>query len=401
MLRRPLSRWGFLGIRKTVMTDQLNFLKTAPEVFPIFQTLNEEGELAAGKTMPFSPAEAVKLFDSMVAVSAYDAVLYDVQRQGRISFYMTNAGEEGLQLGSAAALKPQDMIWPQYRELGCFVYRGFTVQMITDQCTSTKDETGKGRQMPVHYCFPEGNIQAVTSPIATQLPQAAGAGYAYKLDGADKCSVAFFGEGASSEGDFAVALNFSAVRKSQTIFVCRNNGYAISTPATEQFASDGVAPRGPAYGIPAVRVDGNDIFAVYEAVIKAREICLAEGPVLLELMTYRRGHHSTSDDSTRYRPNEELAGWEKSGRDPITRLGKYLVSQKFINSDREEVTRKKARQDVMAALKISEGKKKAAIAEMFSDVYAEMPWHLREQLEGLQKHIASHPDKYNLDAYEK
>ena len=380
---------------------KLEFFKTAPKLFPTFQVLNVEGEVKPGNRKPFSDEEAVKLFDMMLAISSYDSILYDVQRQGRISFYMTNAGEEGLQVACAAALKSQDMLWPQYRELGLFLYRGFTVQNITDQCMSTKDETGKGRQMPVHYCFPEGNIQAVTSPIATQLPQAAGAGYAYKLNKEDRVSVAFFGEGASSEGDFAVALNFAAVRKSQTMFICRNNGYAISTPASEQFASDGVAPRGPAYGIPTIRVDGNDVFAVYEAVHAAREICVKEGPVLVELMTYRRGHHSTSDDSTRYRTQSEIGAWEVPGHDPISRLSKYLIREKLITADREEAMRKECKKQVMAALKISEGKKKAAIREMFNDVYAEMPWHLKEQLEGLQAHIAKNPEVYDLEVYDK
>ena len=386
--------------RFSKITTELKFLKTAPVVFPTFQILNPEGKLFGDRVMPMPQAEAMKIFDLMISVSAYDSILYDVQRQGRISFYMANSGEEGLQVASAAALSFHDMIWPQYRELGVFLYRGFTVQMITDQCMSTKDEVGKGRQMPVHYCFPEANIQAVTSPIATQLPHAAGAGFAFKMEKSDKVSVAFFGEGASSEGDFAVALNFAAVKKSQTIFICRNNGFAISTPTSDQFASDGVAPRGTAYGIPSVRVDGNDVFAVYEAVTAARELCLKEGPVLIELMTYRMSHHSTSDDSTRYRAAAEIDRNEKMC--PIKRLGKYLVSEKLITEEREEAVRKQSRHDVMTALKVSEKKKRAAIKEMFTDVYAEMPWHLKEQLEGLENHIAAHsPDTYNLEAYDK
>merc|ERR1719323_977420 len=170
---------------------------------------------------------------------------------------------------------------------------------------SRLDDPGKGRQMPVHFCASEINMQAVTSPLGTQIPQAAGAGYAYRMGGERRCGVAYFGDGAASEGDFAVALNFAATLQAQTIFLCRNNGWAISTPVKEQYAGDGIAARGIAYGIWSIRADGNDLAAVYRAAKEARKICIEKGePVILELMTYRRGHHSTSDDATRYRGHE-------------------------------------------------------------------------------------------------
>ena len=409
-----ISRRPFLGLRHApIFTNKLEFFREGIAQFPIFRVLDPRGNFdeAAQLVSPSEarldfgslrdPKSAIAAFDLMVTISAYDSVLYEVQRQGRISFYMQNSGEEGLQIASAAALEPVDLIWPQYRELGVFLYRGFTAQMVTDQCASVSDEVGRGRQMPVHYCFPDGNIQAVTSPIATQLPQAAGAGYSFRLDkeaagnsSASRVSVAYFGEGASSEGDFAVALNFAAVLKSQAIFICRNNGYAISTPANEQFASDGVAPRGPAYGVATARVDGNDVFAVYAAVREARRIAVSEGPVLLELMTYRRGHHSTSDDATRYRPKDEEAEYDS----PIQRFGAYLQSAGLIDKGREDQVRKEKKTEILNALKKSESKKRGKIADMFKDVYAEIPWHLQEQYEELKEVVKK--GGFDMDKYE-
>merc|ERR1719454_2023559 len=154
------------------------------------------------------------------------------------------------------------------------------------------------------------NVQQVHAVLGTQVPQAPGAGYAYKLDEEDRVSVAYFGDGAASEGDALTALNFASVYGAQTLFICRNNGYSISTGVEDQYGGDGIAARGPAFGIPALRVDGNDIVAVYNATKEARRRCVEEKtPVLLELMTYRVGDHTTSDDSSAYRTKAEVADW--------------------------------------------------------------------------------------------
>lgn len=191
--------------------------------------------------------------------------------------------------------------------------------------------------MPISYTKKEIGLQTVCTPLTTQLPHAAGCGYAFKLDGEKRAAVAFFGEGAASEGDFHAALNFAAVLKSQTIFVCRNNGYAISTPVKDQYAGDGIAIRGLSYGIDSIRVDGNDFFASYIAAKKAWEMCVNESkPVVLEFMTYRMGHHSTSDDSGQYRPAQEMAMWTQPGIDAISKkidlvsaYGRHSVNGSF------------------------------------------------------------------------
>jgi 2-oxoisovalerate dehydrogenase E1 component subunit alpha len=169
---------------------------------------------------------------------------------------------------------------------------------------------GKGRQMPVHYGKASLNVHTISSPLSTQIPQAAGAAYAKRLAGDPGLAVAYFGEGAASEGDFHAALNFASVLDCPTLFFIRNNGYAISTPVDSQYRGDGIAGRGAGYGVDSVRVDGNDVFAVYEATRRAREYILANNrPVLIEAMSYRASHHSTSDDSSRYREKEEIEYW--------------------------------------------------------------------------------------------
>ena len=245
-------------------------------------------------------------------------------------------------------------------------------------------------------------MQSVTSPLGTKILHAAGAGYAFKLDKQDRVGVVYFGEGAASEGDFAVALNFAATLQSQTLFLCRNNGYAISTPTRDQYRGDGIAPRALAYGMKAIRVDGNDVVAVHNATRAAREqIVNGGGPVLIELMTYRRGHHSTSDDSSRYRIPGELEEWAKTGKEPISRFGSLLISKGYISEDYEAKLRDELKKDLMDCIKRSEVKPKASIEHIFTDVYSEMPWHLREQLKGLQDHLGRYGSNYDLSIYDK
>lgn len=234
-----------------------------------------------------------------------DQILYDAQRQGRISFYMTSTGEEATHAGSAAALHPNDEVFGQYRETGVLMYRGFSLQQFMDQCYSNERDEGKGRQMPVHYGSKALHFQTISSPLGTQIPQASGAAYALKLSDTKNIVMCYFGEGAASEGDFHAGLNMAATLECPVVFFCRNNGYAISTPAHEQFRGDGIASRGHGYGMKAFRVDGNDILAVYNATKMARELAVKNNePILIEAITYRVGHHSTSDDSSAYRAKQ-------------------------------------------------------------------------------------------------
>jgi len=287
------------------------------------------------------------------------------------------------------------VIFPQYRELGAFMHRGFSIQQIVDQCMSRLDEPGKGRQMPIHYCDSEINMQAVTSPLGTQIPQAAGAGYAFRVGGEARVAVAYFGDGAASEGDFAVALNFAATLKAQTMFLCRNNGWAISTPVKEQYTGDGIAVRGIAYGMHCIRVDGNDLASVYLATQQARELCVQGEPVVVEMMSYRRGHHSTSDDSARYRSGAETKNFSRKGLEPISRMRILLEREGIWDEAKDKDFRDAVRDEVMDAMKVSEAKPFAAVSDMFTDVWAAETTQLAQQRKELFEHLQRHPDKYS------
>ncbi len=190
--------------------------------------------------------------------------------------------------------------------------------------------------MPIHYGSKKLSFVTISSPLATQLPQAVGSAYAFKRKQNELITIVYFGDGAASEGDSHTAMNFASVYDVPMIFFCRNNGYAISTPVKEQYRGDGVASRGPGYGMVTIRVDGNDVFAVYNATRAAREIAVKESrPVLIEAMTYRLGHHSTSDDSTAYRSVDEINSWEKDDN-PILRFKQYLVNKNWWNTEKDE-----------------------------------------------------------------
>ncbi|XP_057978513.1 2-oxoisovalerate dehydrogenase subunit alpha 2, mitochondrial isoform X2 [Malania oleifera] len=320
-----------------------------------------------------------------------------IQRQGRISFYVTTIGEEAINVASAAALNADDLVFPQYREPGVLLWRGFTLVEFANQCFGNKDDLGKGRQMPVHYGSNKHNYFTISSTIATQIPHAVGAAYSLKMDGKDACAVTYFGDGGTSEGDFHSALNFAAVMEVPVIFICRNNGWAISTPVSDQFRSDGVVVKGQAYGVRSIRVDGNDALAMYRAVLAAREIAVNEHkPILIEALTYRVGHHSTSDDSTKYRSANEIEWWRMS-RNPATRFRKWLESNGWWSEEAELMLRSSVRKQLLHAIQAAEKMEKASIAELFTDVYDIPPFNLHEQETLLRESINRHPQDYPLN----
>uniref|UniRef100_F6Z1F1 2-oxoisovalerate dehydrogenase subunit alpha n=1 Tax=Macaca mulatta TaxID=9544 RepID=F6Z1F1_MACMU len=325
--------------------DKLEFIQ--PNVIsgiPIYRVMDRQGQIINPSEDPHLPKEKVlKLYKSMTLLNTMDRILYESQRQGRISFYMTNYGEEGTHVGSAAALDNTDLVFGQYREAGVLMYRDYPLELFMAQCYGNISDLGKGRQMPVHYGCKERHFVTISSPLATQIPQAVGAAYAAKRANANRVVICYFGEGAASEGDAHAGFNFAATLECPIIFFCRNNGYAISTPTSEQYRGDGIAARGPGYGIMSIRVDGNDVFAVYNATKEARRRAVAENqPFLIEAMTYRIGHHSTSDDSSAYRSVDEVNYWDKQDH-PISRLRHYLLSQGWWDEEQEKAWRKQSR----------------------------------------------------------
>lgn len=377
-------------------TPKLSFVggpdSPAPTL-PCYRTIDSQGQDVEGAHVPHPLDKdlALRMYRCMARLQTMDTLFYEAQRQGRFSFYLTCQGEEATNIGSAAGLDDADMVFAQYREQGVLLWRGYTLQDFANQLLATELEPGKGRQMPIHYGSPAHAYQTISSPLATQLPHAVGAGYAYKMDRVPRVSVAYFGDGASSEGDAHAAFNFAAVLGAPTLFVCRNNGYAISTPAHEQYRGDGIAGRGPGYGIPSVRVDGGDVRAVYNAVREARARALSGqgGPVLLECMSYRSGHHSTSDDSTRYRTSEEMRAWR--ARDPVARFRSWLARRGWWDEAEEAALRRGSRQEVLAALEAAAQLPKPPLSSMYDDVYDTVPWHLAAQRAATLELAAKNP----------
>lgn len=390
---RPASI-DYPGAPNTRYVDVLNITRST-EVAPCFRLMNEKGISLRSDFLPsVSKSDLVKVYKDMCTLSVMDTIFYDAQRQGRISFYMTSYGEEAATVGTAAALDHGDPVYCQYRESGVLMWRGFSLQEFADQCFGNIHDTGKGRQMPVHYGSKKHNIMTISSPLTTQLPQASGHAYALKMEGKSNVVACYFGEGAASEGDFHAGLNFAATLDCPVLFICRNNGFAISTPTTEQYRGDGIVSRASGYGMHSIRVDGNDVLAVIEATKSARKLALEKNaPVLLELMTYRGGHHSTSDDSKRYRDASEINEWHELDN-PIDRTRMYLESQGLWDPKQEAHLKSAARHDVLAAFNAAEKKPKPSINHLFTDVYARSPALLVEQQSEMLQHVKSHPQLY-------
>lgn len=389
--------------KSTPISDRLQFIEPSLlPVVPAFRLLNPDGTLLGELDAKLTEDKIISLYCDMLFINVMDKIMYDSQRQGRISFYMTNFGEEATQLGSAAALSPDDWVFAQYREAGVLIHRQMPLRQMLAQCYGSKEDLGKGRQMPIHYGNRRLNFVTISSTLTTQLPQAAGVAYSFKLDPkqSDKIVMCYFGEGAASEGDAHAAMNFASTLSCPVIFFCRNNGYAISTPTNEQFAGDGIVNRGLGYGMTSLRVDGNDLFAVFEATKQARLLCQREKrPVLIEAMTYRVGHHSTSDDSSAYRDVDEVKQWDQKDS-PIKRVYNYLMTNGLWSDERERQYRHEARDKVIEALTYAEKVKKLPIDSMFDDVYDVLPDNLQRQRKELHEHLQKYGQYYPIDEYE-
>lgn len=377
----------------------------APPLMPCFRILDDTGAVVPGAeaVLPqIDDAKAVAMHETMVRVSEFDKVYLEAQRQGRIAFYLTSRGEEACSVASVAPLDDTDWLLPQYRELGAAFWRGFSFREVANQLCANSLDPARGRQLPLHIGSRRRHFLYVKSTLATQGPHAAGVAFAMKLAKRDQVAVCYFGDGSASEGDIPSALNISAVHGCPAIFFCRNNGYAISTGTKDQYRGDGIAPRGLAFGIPSIRVDGNDALAVYAATQEARRIAIEQRtPILIEAMTYRIGAHSTSDDDSKYRTQESpIEGWDSErayweSRSPIIRFGRYLQSKGLFSAQREEQLRKMARREAINVLNEAEQEGKPNWEYLFTDVYDTMPWMLKQQRDNLAMHMERHAPHYD------
>lgn len=326
-----------------------------------------------------SDAELLHCYTTMLKVRAFDDTCMKLQRSGRIGFSIPNKGVEATQVGAASALKKTDWIFPSYRDFGMALYHGVTPVDMMHNMYGNAADTAKGRQMPVHFSFEKPiRFFSISSPIGTHIVQAVGAAYAIQRRREKHVVLTSFGDGGTSSLGFHSGLNFAGVWKSPVVFLCQNNQWAISCPSEKQTASESYAAKAKAYGMPGVLVDGNDLLAVrkvtLEAVERARK---GGGPTLIEARTFRMGGHSTSDDPTRYVPKAMIAEWEK--KDPVLRFEKFLKKKKLWNEALRTKIYEDAMEEVNQAAKTAEATPRPALETIFSDVYADVPAHIRKQ----------------------
>ena len=342
------------------------------------QVIRDDGSLDPNLDPGLSIDRVVAFYKAMVRTRVVDDRLEKLQRQGRIAFHVGSLGEEAAIIGAAAALRDQDWIVPCYREVGALLWRGYSLQSYVDHMYGNAGDPARGRQMPDHTFSREHRYLSVSAPIGTQIPHAVGIAMAAKKRGMDECVGVFFGDGATSANDFHAAMNFAGVYRAPVVFLCRNNGYAISLPTEKQTAVRTLSEKASAYGVPGARIDGNDVLAVWRAVREGvQRAAEGSGPTFIELMTYRLGGHSTSDDPRVYRSEEEVAAWRRA--DPILRLRKHIEQSGVWTDELDSDWHAVCEAEVKACVQEAEAKPPAELADVFTDVYAEQPWHLREQ----------------------
>ena len=343
---------------------------------------------------PGLPDDTVRdLYRCMVSARAFDERALNLQRQGRIGFFAPATGQEAAQVGSAQALEEGDWIFAAYRELAVALTRGMPMTAIVGQLYGNQMDENKGRQMPNHYGFRSINLVSPSSPIGTHIIHCTGWAVAARFTKSDRVAVAYFGDGATSSNDFHTGLNFAGVYRAPAVFICQNNGWAISLPVEKQTAAETLAQKAGAYGVEGVRVDGNDVLAMYvatgRAVAKARR---GEGPTLIEALTYRMGPHSSSDDPSRYRPEEEVEAWRR--KDPILRFRKYLERRGIWSGAEDEQLWEQVRAEIAQAVEEVEKADAVPVSSLFDDVYEEETPQLAEQRAYL---VSEYRDRLELD----
>ncbi len=338
-----------------------------------------------------SDEELIRLLTAMVRIRVTDNRLLNMQRQGRIGFYGTATGEEASVIGAFAGVKDTDWVLPALRQGGGLVYRGFPLELHVAQCIGNGMDILKGRQMPVHAASRKHNVVSWSSVIGTQLTHANGVAMAAKIKGDDIIVLGFLGDGATSSAEFHVGMNFAAVYEAPVVFLCQNNQWAISVPFRKQSGTPGVAEKAQAYGMPGERVDGNDVLAVMGAVREAAERARSGGgPTLIEALTYRQMGHSSSDDPTRYRDPDEVEEWMK--KDPIDRMMVHLIEQGLWSPEQTTELEARIHDEVGAAIKKAEAAPPLTAEDVFTDVYADVPWNLKEQADAVRGRTADDRD---------
>ena len=338
----------------------------------MLQILHPDGTMDEGLRPKELADERIQaLYREMVFLRLADQRALNLQRQGRMGTYAPFMGQEAAQVGSAAALGEEDWMFPSFRECAAMYMRGAPMGAIFAYWMG--NEAGQR--------FPEGvRVMPISIPVGTHALHAVGFGLAARIRKEPICSIAYFGDGGSSKGDFHEAMNMAGVLAAPTIFFCQNNQYAISVPRQMQTASRTIAQKALAYGFPGIQVDGNDLVAVYVATRLARERAITgQGPTLIEAVTYRLGPHTTADDPTRYRSEEEVEAWRPL--DPLLRLRRHLERCCLWDQEMEDSVQAYAEEKVNRVVQEAESFPEPAPEEMFLHTLEQMPGRLRAQME--------------------
>jgi pyruvate dehydrogenase E1 component alpha subunit len=353
---------------KSAFMSESRFLPNFESIAP-FSRLSDSGILDSGES-PMSDEAVLEALRYMMLTRVFDDKATSMQRQGRFGTFSSVRGQEASVVGAATALDPvKDWIVPQYREFPALIRHGYPIENFALYFMGNP----KGGTIP-----PNVNMLPMQISLAAQIPQATGLAWGLKMQGGDGVAITFFGDGASSEGDFHESLNLAGIVKAPVIFFLQNNGWAISTPRENQTAARSFAERAIGYGVEGVIVDGNDLLAVHEvtarAVAKARA---GNGPTLIESVTYRTGAHNTADDPSRYVDQQELEKWQQ--KDPVERVKNYLRSRGIWNENLEQELLDSCAAQIDAAMEIARNTPLATSDALFDHVYAEPPQRMLDQ----------------------
>ena len=349
--------------------------KISGTIVPALQILQEDGTLNGTPMPKISNQEIVEMYKTMILCKVFDDIAVKLQRQGRIGPYVTIRGQEAAQVASSFAMADTDWMFPSYRESAAYIARKVPLKNIFLYWMGDERNAGDKEN---------GNNFPICIPVSTQIPHAVGAAFAAKIKGDRVASLVYFGDGATSRGDFHEAMNFAGVFKLPVVFLCQNNQWAISVPRSKQTASETIAQKAIAYGFEGVVVDGNDAFAVYKATKEALEKAKnGGGPTLIECVTYRLSDHSTADDAKKYRSAEEVEAWKK--RDPIERFKRFMEKKGIWSADDDRKLLQECEGIINTAIKEAESISSPKFEDLFKYTFAEMPWFLKEELEEIKQ----------------
>jgi 2-oxoisovalerate dehydrogenase E1 component alpha subunit len=357
--------------------------------YHLIRVLDDDGAAVGAWDPKLDPETLRRGLRAMMLTRAFDDRMYRAQRQGKITFYMKSLGEEAVAVAAAFALMPDDMAFPSYRQQGILVARGWPLTDLMCQCYSNVCDRLKGRQLPVLYSARAAAFFSIAGNLGNQFPQAVGWAMASAYKGDHRIAVSWIGEGSTAEPDFHHALTFASVYRAPVVLNIVNNQWAISSHQEVAGGEEATfAARAIGFGLASLRVDGNDFLAVYAATRWAAERARSNhGATLIELFTYRAGPHSTSDDPSRYRPEEEAREWPLG--DPIERLSHHLIAAGEWSAERQAQLESELTDEVRDAAR--EAERHGTLEDgphisaktMFEDVFKEMPWHLRRQRQEL------------------